>query len=118
MANTPTPGDVYRGLLVCDGSGNLLADEGDFKGFPVALHEGKFIFIGKDEPSHNERHHKQFVGMVGTQDVDPSLPGYAGTLEKPVKGHEHHFAAPQPSSQLPDAVARTATGHTDAWGDE
>lgn len=62
-------------------------------GRPVAhdTKTDKFFFIEAGEPSHNERHHKQNVDLVGTQDQVPEDPGYAGTKDKPTKGNEHHF---------------------------
>jgi len=118
----------------CDGYGNLLASEGERAEDPIAWDPDSetFVFIGPGEPSHNERHHKQFAEVVGTQDQDPELPGYAGTAEDPVEGAEHHFGvlesdphykegAVSPLSgkvtntqlrQLPDSVARTTGGHT------
>lgn len=125
--------EVYEGRLVADGSGNLLADEGDRAGEPVTYDKesDNFRFLKPGEPSHNDQHHENFVGMVMTQTVDPDLPGYAGTADKPTEGHEHHFAplADDPhyeegatdsegrvthtrTKQLPDAVARKISGHT------
>lgn len=104
----------YIGRMVCDGEGNLLADEGERAGYPIAYDEDSdtFVFIKQGEPSHNERHHKQFAGIVGTQDVDPDLPGYAGTKDKPTKGNEHHFDAHPGHKQDPDSIAKLTGGHT------
>lgn len=160
----------YTGRMVCDGNGNLLADERRLIGFksvtvtdtdgepilhadgthvvvdvpqykfgkdherPIAYDEDTdtFVFIEGDEPSHNERFHKQFADVVGTQSVDPELPGYAGTPDNPVEGAEHHFGvlpddphyeegATSPNTgrvtntrvrQLPDRVAARTGGHT------
>lgn len=106
---------------MCDGYGNCLADEGEHKGEPVAFHDGSFVFVQKGEKSHNERHHKKFAEMTGTQSEDPNSPGYAGTEDKPVKGAEHHFGVMPDDSHAhglrfdPDKVAARSTGHTNAW---
>ncbi len=80
--------NVYEGRLVTDGNGNLLADEGDRAGEPIAYFpdEDNFQFIGWDEPSHNQRHHLQHAEIMMTQDADPDLPGYAGTADDPLEG--------------------------------
>lgn len=118
MAKSKANG-IYHGHLVCDGNGNLLADEGPHKGHPVAYHEGSFVFVQKGEPSHNERHHQNTLDMTPTQHLDSSMPGYAGTQEEPTEGNEHHWMVTDgTTSQTPDAVSETATGHTDAWKDD
>jgi len=119
-----TGSDIYEGRLVEDGYGNLLADEGDRKGEPVAYHEGSYIFIGADEPSHNERHHQQFAEPTPTQSEDPDFPGYAGEdADSATEGAEHHFDVPsegdEPLKQLPDEISRVSSGHTSqSKGDE
>jgi len=101
---------------------------------PIAYDESTdgFRFLKQGEPSHNEQHHKQFAALVGTQSVDPDLPGYAGTKDKPTKNNEHHFGvleddphyekgATNPvtgvvtntrTRQLPDVMAVRTGGHT------
>lgn len=110
----------YEGRLVCDGRGNLLADEGDRAGDPVAYDKDAdaFFFIKPGEPSHNERHHEQFAVVQGTQHVDPDLPGYAGPDEDhATEGNEHHWYNPNEDDDFnlkfhPDSVARVISGHT------
>lgn len=110
--------DEYVGRMVADGNGNLLADEGDRAGHPIAWDEDDeiFVFLKPGEPSHNERHHKQFADVQGTQSVDPDLPGYAGpSAEEATEGNEHHWEENLDFSevrQLPDAQARLTGGHT------
>jgi hypothetical protein len=103
----------YEGRLECDGYGNMLAGEGDKKGYPVAYHEGNFVFLNPGDASHNDRNHKQFAEIVGTQDEDPDAPGY---VSKDDKDNQHHFDDPngQPSklSFHPDAIAPRVTSHT------
>lgn len=125
--------DVYEGRLVADGNGNLLADEGERAGEPVAYDKeaDNFRFLKAGEPSHNDQHHENFVGMVVTQHLDPDQPGYAGTADEPTEGHEHHWGVlpDDPhyeegatddrgnvtntrARQLPDSVAKRISGHT------
>lgn len=113
---------TYHGRLVCDGYGNLLADEGEDAGLPVAAAEdGTYVFVQPGEPSHNERHEKNTVGMFSTQDEDPDQPGYAGTKKEPVEGAGHHWDPLDSDPHLhglrfdPDRVAVTITGHTEAY---
>ena len=109
--------EEYEGRLVADGNGNLLADEGPRKGDPVIYDDDNdnFRFLEHGEPSHNEKYHKKFAEPIPTQDVDPDLPGYAGTADKPVKGSEHHFLPIDDRPEirtLPDKVSAKASGHT------
>lgn len=164
MADADT--GIYRGRLMCDGQGNLLADEskrvgdrlaqvydgdgneilvdgeplvvsqpvfryGSNHGRPVALHEGSYVFLNAGEDSHNERHHKQFATIDGTQSADPERDSYAGggPGDKDAKpGTEHHWAVPEDDPHYdsdtdnntrlrysPDKVAATETSHTDAY---
>lgn len=121
---------TYSGRLVCDGNGNLLAGEGDREGEPVAYDDGQYVFLDPDEPSHNERHHKKFAGVVLTQTQDESQPGYAGTKNKPTKGNEHHFKVAEDDAHYsnnsnsdaqvslkfhPDKVGERVTSHTEAY---
>jgi hypothetical protein len=124
---------VYEGRLVADGNGNLLADEGDRAGQPVAYDKDNdnFRFLKPGEPSHNDQHHENFVGVVVTQDQDPDQPGYAGSPDDPAEGHEHHFGVTEDDPHyeedatdadgrvthtrlrtLPDSVSRMTGGHT------
>lgn len=119
---------IYTGRLVTDGYGNLLADEGENKGMPVAYHDGSYVFIGPGEPSHNQRHEQEVKDVVGTQDADPDAPGYAGTPENPTEGNEHHWEVLPEDAHFtesnenktklifdPDAVAEKITGHTESY---
>jgi len=107
--------DVYNGRLVADGNGNLLADEGDRAGDPVAYDEGQYIFIDAGEPSHNERHHQQFAA-------------FEGTTEENADDNPHHFGVQEDDphydpdaegltklKQLPDKASSTGSGHTEAY---
>ena len=102
--------DIYNGRLVCDGYGNLLADEGDRAGDPVAYHEGSFVFLQPGELSHNDRHHSQFADVVGTTDE---------TADQ--EGNEHHFGPTEDDPHRdglkfgPDKIEAKITSHTDAW---
>jgi hypothetical protein len=109
----------YEGRMVCDGYGNLLADEGERKGDPIAYNEDgdNFVFLAPNDPSHNEQHHKQFALVVGTQASDPDLPGYAGPdAEHATEGNEHHWEEnidrSEPIRFHPDSVAAKISGHT------
>lgn len=105
MSGTPYPNGIYNGRMESDGNGNLLASEGEFAGFPIAFHEGSFVFVQPGESSHNERHHVQFAQSArpdgstsdlidGTVDEtqipeggDMSLVNVGGGV------NEHHFGA-------------------------
>lgn len=107
--------DIYEGRLVTDGDGNLLADEGDRAGDPVAYHDGSYIFLQEGEESHNDRHHATFVAVGRT--IDPSEAGqahHAGVLED-----DAHFDANEENRTklkfLPNREAKTASGHTAAY---
>jgi hypothetical protein len=56
--------DIYEGEMYADGTGNLIAAEGDRAGDRVALHEGSYVFINDDEPSHNERYEQKVAEIV------------------------------------------------------
>lgn len=111
--------DIYHGRLSCDGNGNLLADEGDRAGFPVAAHEGSYVFVQAGEPSHNARHHQQFVGMEST--VDESMTDDPSLVNVSDSENQHHFGVLDDDPHRDglvfdaDAVAATATGHTEAY---
>lgn len=123
------PSGLYSGRLECDGDGNLLASEGEFAGFPVAYHDGSYVFVLRGEQSHNKRHEENVVTMVMTQVDDPEQPGFAGTPDDPTEGMEHHWGALEDDPHYdpdapkfnakaavePDAQAATSTGHTEAY---
>lgn len=77
--------DTYTGRLACDGDGNLLADDGQ----PVAHdpQQGAYVYVTPGEPSHNERHHKNYVPTTVTSEP---LYNAAGELVYP--GDPHHDA--------------------------
>jgi hypothetical protein len=117
--------DEYEGRLATDGNGNLLAQDGDRAGEPVAYDEDNdnFVFIGWDEPSHNQRYHKQNAEIVITQDQDPDAPGYAGTADDPI--HPAFFSVQEddphydPEAEnntrlrnLPDSISPRVSSHT------
>ena len=121
-------GEAYSGRLVADGDGNLLADEGERAGFPVAYQDGQFVFVGQGEKSHNDRHHQNFVTPRGTVDesmVDEDNMDLVNVTETENRHHfgpledDPHYDPDSPSGvrakTLPDAVAARATGHTDAY---
>ena len=107
--------DTYTGRLVTDGNGNLLADEGDRAGEPVAYDEGQFIFIEPGSPSHNERHHQQFVDFEGTNEENAE----DNPHHYEVQEDDPHFDADAENKtklrQLPDKVAAKSSGHTEAY---
>jgi hypothetical protein len=113
------PEGKYSGRLATDGTGNLLADEGDFKGWPVAYDEGMYIYIQPGEPSHNERFHQNAVEFSGTVSADMVAEGDEDLINAQEGGENaHHFEVPDPSSPAPvnpDAMAATASSHTDAY---
>jgi hypothetical protein len=87
------------GEPVYDDAGNEITLEvpifkyGKNHGKAVAYDPDKdcYVFVADGEPSHNERFHENEAHIVGTQAVDPDLPGYAGTVDEPAEGTEHHF---------------------------
>lgn len=118
---------IYRGRLVADGNGHLLADEGENIGFPVAWEDGQYVFVGPGEPSHNERHEKRVLAVESTVDESMTDDKSLVNAEKGGK-NSHHFAvhpddahydkdAPNKTRMRfdPDAVAARVTGHTDAY---
>jgi hypothetical protein len=124
----PAPTGIYHGRLVTDGEGNLLADEGDYAGFPVAFHDGSYVFLGPGEASHNARHHQQFAEMTGT--VDASMTDDPDLVNADDVTNRHHFGVleddphydPDPNSRTgtkpslePDAISAIASGHTDGY---
>jgi hypothetical protein len=113
--------DIYSGRILADGFGNMLADEGDRAGEPIAYHDGSFVFIQPGEKSHNARHSTNTAEIVGTQTEDEDAPGYAGDPGNPTEGNEHHFGVdpddPHADGLIfdPDKISARITGHTDAY---
>lgn len=140
MSGSPYPNGIYNGRMEADGMGNLLASEGEFAGFPIAFHDGSYVFVQPGEQSHNERHHVQFAqstvagggtvdAIAGTVDAsmtdDPDLintdestnPHHFGTLED-----DPHYEAGYTKDNgevsntrpklIPDTIAPRMTGHT------
>lgn len=108
---------IYHGRLVADGEGNLLADEGDNKGMPVAFHEGSYVFLKPGEQSHNERHEQNKLEPT-TGTIDESMTDDTSLVNAYEGGENaHHFEPPldEPAKKDPDAMAAKITGHTDAY---
>jgi hypothetical protein len=108
--------DTYTGRLASDGHGNLLADEGPRAGEPVAYDEGQYIFVGAGEPSHFERHHKQYAVTTGT--VDESMTDDPDLVNVTDDENTHHFgvAEGEPEPRFDDdRIAVKVTGHTEAY---
>lgn len=116
---------LYHGRLECDGQGNLLAAEGEHKGYPVAFHEGSYVFVQPGEPSHNDRHHQQFVSFEGT--VDQSMTDDETLVNSDHDTNPHHFEVQEDDAHYdenspnhtrlsfhPDAIAAQVTSHTEA----
>lgn len=115
-----------------------ILDVGPSHGLPVAAHDGSYVFVSPGDPSHNERHQQNVLGLDPTQDVDPELPGFAGNDEADgIEGTAHHFGVlpDDPHYQEgatnarglvnntnarldPDSVAHLVTGHTAAYTKE
>lgn len=120
--------ETYTGRIECDGYGNLLASEGERAGMPI-FHDvdaGDYKFVEPGGPSHNERHHKQFVSMDGT--VDESMTADKSLVNADADRNPHHFETqsddPHYDESMPnktrmrfdaDALAAKITGHTDAY---
>lgn len=120
--------DVYNGRLVADGEGNLLADEGERAGYPVAYEDGVFVFLSPDDLSHNERHEKNALQVAATVDesmVDKTNKDLVNVTKTENQHHfgtledDPHYDANSPTGTkmrfIPDAVASKATGHTEAY---
>jgi len=113
-------------------------EEGPKHGQLVRYHEGSFIEIGPNDPSHNAVHHQQFTTVDATRDeaqvrqaaeaagLDPE--SQMDLVNAGAGENMHHFEVQEddpnydPDSptkmtarQLPDSVAPTVTSHTDAW---
>ena len=111
------PEGEYHGRLTTDGSGHLLADEGEYKGWPVAFDEGVYIYVQPGEPSHNERHHQNYAEFQGTVDQSMVAEGDEDLVNADEETNAHHFDLPDPDAPAPvnpDAVGATVTSHTDA----
>jgi len=105
---------------------------GDNHGKPVAEHEGSYVFLSAGEPSHNDRHHQQFVVVDST--VDASQTDDPDLVNADEKNNAHHFGVLPDDPHYeegatdyrgrvtnmrtrfdPDSVAATSTSHTDAY---
>lgn len=101
---------------------------GEDHGKPVAYDEkaGGYIFIGKEAPSHNERHGKTVVSAgegtsgplydEGGNLVFPGDPHH----EIPVPTDPHYDEHAENKTRLvndDDVVAATVTGHTEAYSE-
>jgi len=140
------PSGIYHGRLATDGLGNLIADDPEQPetlGYPVAFHEGSYVFVSPGEPSHNERHHQNFADIDGTRDaesvkiaaeavgVDPDSQQAQDMINAGAGENMHHFETqpddPHYDEDAPnktnakldaDALAAVITGHTDAYKSE
>jgi len=140
--STTYPNGIYNGRMQADGDGNVLASEGEFAGFPIAYHDGSYVYVQPGEPSHNERHHQRFAvsttingevstGITGT--VDASMTDDMSLVNTDETINPHHYATlpDDPSYEegymkdngvisntrpklIPDAIAPRVTGHTES----
>lgn len=135
------PNGIYNGRMQADGEGNLLAAEGEFAGYPIAFHDGSFVFVQPGEPSHNARHHVQFAKSTtinGDSDfitgtVDASMTDDPDMVNSDESTNPHHYATQEDDPHYeagytkdngqisntrpknnPDAIAPRITGHTDS----
>lgn len=118
---------IYHGRLACDGNGNLLADEGEHAGMPVAYHEGSYVFVQAGEQSHNDRHHTgSFLSFGSTVDEsmtdDPSLVNATRETQPhhwEVQPDDAHYDPDAPNLTRPrllaDAQAAVTSSHTEAY---
>lgn len=119
-----SPEGEYEGRLVCDGLGNLLADEGDWQGYGVYhnLETGVYEYVPAGGGSHNQIHHQRVASVKGTTDKDAHD-------ERPTEDDAHYDADggswhPKRgwSHTLPvidpDEIAATVTAHTAAYTQE
>lgn len=105
------PSGVYVGRLCCDGNGNLLADEGEWKGWPVRYHGDRiYAFVLDGEPSHNVYWHQRFVDIPGTTPNDPHH------IEATPDDAHYDETAPRKTYARfdPDRVATKSRSHTEA----
>lgn len=140
MSGVEYPNGIYNGRMQADGDGNLLASEGEFAGYPIAYHDGSYVYVQPGEPSHNERFHQRFAesqtidgtvttGISGTVDAnmtdDPDLVNtdetvnqhHFGTLESDphyVAGYtkDNGVISNTHPKNIPDTIAPRMTGHT------
>jgi hypothetical protein len=140
--STPYPNGIYNGRMQADGEGNLLASEGEYAGYPIAYHDGSYVYVQPGEPSHNARHHQQFAssttingevttGITGT--VDASMTDDTDLINTDDTINPHHFATLEDDPHYeegymkdngvisntrpknnPDTIAPRITGHTDS----
>ena len=134
------PNGIYNGRMEADGAGNLLASEGEYAGYPIAFHDGSYVYVQPGEPSHNERHHQQFAssttvngevqtGITGT--VDSTMTDDPEMINSDESTNAHHYGTlPGDASYEegytkdngevsntrpklnPDTIAPRVTGHT------
>lgn len=128
--------------MASDGMGNLIASDPenpDVDGFPIAYHDGSYIFVQAGEPSHNQRHHQQYAVIDGTRDaesvkaaaeavgIDPESEQAQAMINAGGGENMHHFETQEDDlhydpdtpnhttpNLLPDALAAVTTSHTDA----
>jgi hypothetical protein len=105
--------EKYEGRLASVGDGNLMADEGPRAGEQVAYDEGQFIFVEPGEPSHFDRHHKQFAEFTGT--VDESMTDDPDLVNASPDENPHHFSSDPPVGQDDDRVSPYLSSHTEAY---
>lgn len=119
------PSGVYRGRLVGDGEGNLLADSGPHKGAHVVYMTdapgARYEFVQPGGATHWQTHHNRVMEVEGTTELDPHHINPVPT--------DPHFAADggrkkangEPSytriTSHPDKTAPFQSGHTDAYTD-
>jgi hypothetical protein len=126
--------------LATDGAGNLYIDEPGHEDHAklVKYHEGSFVVIGPDEPSHNDTHEQQVLVVDGTRDADSVNAAAEAAGQDPANfqwmvnagdgENMHHFETQSDDAHydenspnltkmktLPDALSATMTSHTDAW---
>lgn len=123
------PQGPYRGRLVTDGLGNLLADDGPWAGYGVFhnIDEGHYEFVEPGGLSHNQRHHHRVVGISPTTSGNAELEIQADPHHERPTDDDAHFASDGGSwhpkrgwsftrtRSQPDEVAPFLTGHTDAY---
>jgi|SRR5215831_1836976 len=103
----------YEGRLASTGDGNLMADEGPRAGQQVAYDEGMYIFVEEGEPSHFDRHHKQYAEFTGT--VDESMTDDPDLVNADAENNAHHFSTEAKAGQDDDRVSPTLSSHTEAY---
>lgn len=119
------PSGVYRGRLVGDGLGNLLADEGTHKGAHVVYMTdaagARYEFVEPGGATHWQTHHNRVVEVEGTTELDPHHINPVPTDAHYAEDGGRKNAAGKPSytriTSHPDKIAPIQTGHTDAYAD-